>query len=312
MNWAGVTRVAHREARVLLRSRAARGAIVLLLAIAWLPPLLLSLRAGTVGLAGFPALVPFLIALAGVVLPVLALLAGAELLAGELEDGSLVPILTLPISRRACYLGKCLGRALVLSAAYVIAFASAGVAVLVAHGRVGLADYLAVAAAGLLLCAATGGLGIALGASGRGRVRAFGAALMAWLVLVFALDAVILAVVVGLAPPAPEGVGQHGHGELQHDMQKPAMPIHDPHAHDAQPESEEPFRLSTWLVILNPVDLFRFTALAAGPGLRPQLEQAFPGSSSGKAWLVLATGWLLWLLLFPLLGLRRFTRTALR
>ncbi len=164
-----------------------------------LPPL----RSGVLGLASFADLLPLQIALAAVVLPLLALLAGAELLAGEIEDGTLVPALVLPISRRECFAGKCLGRAAVLTSAYLAAFAGAGLAVALRHGPEGGAGWLAVAGAGLLLVLSAGALGAAAGARGRGRVRAFGAALALWVGLVFVLDAILLTAIVALAPPPP-------------------------------------------------------------------------------------------------------------
>jgi len=301
--------VAGREIRLLGRGRATLGAAVLLLAVAWLPALLLPLRSGALGLASFAEVIPLQIALAGVLLPLLALLAGAEMLAGELEDGSLVPILTLPLSRRACLVGKGLGRGGLLAVACGAAFASAGVAIALGRGSEGWADWVAVSGAGLLLALAAGGVGMALGASGRGRVRAFGGALITWVVLVFVLDALLLTAVVALAPPAPTGVGEHGHGELR--APGGQMPIHDPHARHAEAEPEAPAGLSHWLLAINPVSLFRATALAAGPGLRPRLLFALPGASAAGLAPILITGWLFWLLAPPLYALRRFERADL-
>ena len=255
--------VARREVRLLSRSRATLGAVVLLAAVAWLPAILLPLRRGSLGLAPFTEMLPLQLALTAVILPLLALLAGAELLAGELEDGSLVPILTLPISRRACFAGKCLGRAATLGAAYLASFGSAGAAVVAAQGTGGWSDWAAVTAAGLLLSLSTGAIGAALGASGSGRVRAFGTALVAWIVLVFALDALLLTLVVALAPPPPGAIGEHGHGEVAAPS-RVDMPIYDgsdPHAREAQPEQPRSGALSGRLMALNPVSLFRLTSL---------------------------------------------------
>jgi len=234
----GALLMAGRELRILRRTRAVRLGSLLLGAVAWLPVLLPPLRRGTLGIAAFDEMVPLQVALGGVVLPLLALLAGAELLAGEREDGSLVPLLTLPLSRGSCLLGKGLGRATALGAAYLACTASAGAAVALARGPQGVWDWTAVTAAGLLLGLASGGIGVLLGAGGRGRVRAFAAALLAWLVMVLALDAALLTAVVALAPPPPHEIGMHGHAELPPPGAGRAGED-DPHARHAAPAVAE-------------------------------------------------------------------------
>lgn len=305
--------VARREVRLLRRSRATLGAGVLLAAVAWLPAVLLPLRRGTLGIAPFPEILPLQIALAAVVLPLLALLAGAELFAGELEDGSLVPALTLPISRRACFAGKGLGRAATLGAVYLAAFASAGLAVAAVRGPTGWQDWVVVTGAGLLVSLSTGGIGAALGAAGSGRVRAFGAALVTWIVLVFALDALLLTAVVALAPPPPGAIGEHGHEELAAPRSAGGteMPIHDPHARAAEPEEPTAGALSARLLALSPVSLFRLTCLAASPDLRPRLALAMPGGTGAGLWSTIVAGWLIWLAGPLAAGLRRFLRADL-
>ncbi len=206
--------VARREWKLLHRSRSAQAAAVLVLAIAWLPPLLVSIRVARLGLAPFADVTPLTLAIAGVILPLLTLLAGADLLAGELEEGFLVPVVSLPISRRACYIGKFLGRACVMGAFYVLAFGSAGAAIGILHGPDGWQDYVVVAAGGFLLSLSCAGIGAALASISRSRVRAYATSLGFWVLLVFALDAGLLAATIGLAPPPPDNVGHHGHDEL--------------------------------------------------------------------------------------------------
>ncbi|MDH3744440.1 MAG: ABC transporter permease [Acidobacteriota bacterium] len=310
--------IARREVRLLSRSRATQGALVLLVSVAWLPAILLPLRRGSLGVASFTELLPLQIALGAVILPLLALLAGAELFAGELEDGSLIPALTLSISRRACFVGKCLGRAATLGAAYLVAFASAGLAVAATHGGTGWRDWAVVTASGLLVSFSSGGVGAALGAAGSGRVRAFGAALVTWIILVFALDALLLTIVVALAPPPPGSIGEHGHGEVAAPRAPPTeMPIHqgvepvDPHARHAEPEGPKSSRLSGGLMALNPVSLFRVTSLAASPGLRLRLALALPGGTGAGLGTTIVAGWLIWLVAPLAVGLRRFVRADL-
>ncbi len=301
--------IARREVRLLRRSRATLGAVALVAAVAWLPAVLLPLRSGSLGLASFEEMLPLQIALGAVVLPLLALLAGAELFAGELEDGSLVPALTLPISRAACFAGKCLGRGGLLAGAYLAAFASAGAGAALARGADGWRGWAVAAVAGLLLSISAGCLGATLGAGGRGRVRAFGAALVAWLVLVFALDALLLTLIVALAPPPPAAIGEHGHDELA--APSGAMPGHDPHARAAEPEAAATGGLAGGLMALSPVSLFRLTTLAGSPSLQPRLGVGLPGGAGATLWTIVAGGWLVWLAAPLAIGHRRFRRADL-
>lgn len=297
--------VARREWKLLRRSRAAGAAATLLFAVAWLPPLLLAARAGNLGLASFVEVAPLALALAGVILPLLALLAGADVLAGEMQDGSLVPLLTLPISRTACYIGKVAGLVSMLGIAYAAAFGSSVLAMVAVHGSVGMADYLVVVMAGFLLCLCCLGIGAALAAGGCGRVRAYAAALAMWMLLVFAVDAVLLTAVVALAPSAPEQVGQHGHDELAGAGTTEGALI----AGDSP--GEESGALSVWLMLLDPVDLFRLSALQAGPRLRSQWAMTGLGTDGYAPWLRLLVGWLMWAAIPVALGLRRFRGAAL-
>ena len=155
---------------------------------------------------------------------------------------------------------------------------------------------------GLVLSFACGAVGTTLGASGRGRLRAFGGALTVWTVLVFALDALLLAVVVALAPPPPSSIVEHGHSEIQ------APANRDPHARHAEPEGRQPATLSGWLMALNPVSLFRLTALVSSPELRPRLGLVLPAGSPSKMFAVVTVGWLAWLVTPVIVGLRRFQR----
>jgi hypothetical protein len=167
-----------------------------------------------------------------------------------------------------------------------------------------------VTGAGLLLSLSTGGIGAALGAGGSGRVRAFGAALVTWIVLVFALDALLLTLLVTLAPPPPVSIGEHGHGELA--APGTEMPIHDPHAREAEPERLKSGELSGRLMALSPVSLFRLTSLAASPDLRPRLALALPGGTGAGLWTTVLAGWLIWLVAPLAAGLRWFLRADLR
>jgi Cu-processing system permease protein len=323
---ARVRLVARRELRIQARSRGNVASVVLLFLIAWLPPLLLSLRAGTFGLASFSQVTPLAIALGGIVLPLLGLWVGTELLAGELERGSLCQLLSLPISRRSLLIGKWLGAGGPFVATYVVAFASVGAAIAVTHGTAGANDYLATAASGLLLATASLGIGTFIGAAGISRTRALGVALGTWVILVFAVDAVILGVVVAIAPPPPTNVGHGGHTELapphhtqgQHEAHGAVPPSRQPvdtHAHghggDTAEEEAEQLPWPAWLMLLDPVDLFRLSVLSTSQSGRTRFLLGLSSNSHG-AWFPIGLGWAAWLLLPYGLAIRRFARVAIR
>ncbi|HVS65296.1 MAG TPA: ABC transporter permease subunit [Thermoanaerobaculia bacterium] len=292
-----------RELRVLQRSRSAAATLAVLLAVAWMPALVLPLRAGTLGLATLSDAVPLTLAIAGVVLPLVGLLAGAEAIASEIDDGSLVSVVTLPIGRVACFAGKWCGRVLMTAALYALAFGSSCAAMAAAHGLAGAPDYFTVAAGGLLLLLSATGLGLLLGAGAAGRLRAFGAALVLWLVLVFVIDALLLAAVVATAPPPPASVGAHGHTEL-------AAPIRrgpESRQEDGGGATPSP----AWWMALSPVDLYRLTALL-GPTSRSRLDLALGQAAGSIPWAPLGVGWGLWLGLPPAVGVWRFRRAILR
>ncbi len=301
--------VARRELRIVWRSGGAITGLLLMAAVAWLPALLLPLRAGAFGVASFAELLPLTIAAEGVVLPLVALLFGAEMLAGEVEDGSLLSVITLPLARASCYLGKLTGRVIALAAAQVTVFGLVAVVVGSARGQDGLGSYVLVQAFALILSVACVAVGAALAAGGRGRVHAYVGSLLTWLVLVFVVDALLLGVIVAVAPAAPTEVGAHGHSELSE-----VMPMGE--ASGLGPTGELTIsRTGAWMLTLDPVDLFRLGALSAS-----SLAAVSPGGAVGRAVgagvresaLPLAAGWFAWLVLPVLVGLRRFRSLPLR
>jgi ABC-type transport system involved in multi-copper enzyme maturation permease subunit len=246
------------------------------------------------------------LALGGILLPLLSLLAGADCLASEIDEGTLVTVVALPVSRTVCLAGKAMGRAVLLIVIWALAFGSAFLAMSAVRGGDGAAGYWTLAFGSLLLTLSCGGCGLALGAGGGSRLRVLASALGLWLVLVLVVDAVLLLAVTATTPEAPE-VGLHGHEEL-------SAPGSE---HGKQPHDEEP-RSSphAWLMASTPVDLYRLTALALAPQLRGPLQLIVPSTATAGAgrapWLPLAVGWSAWLLIPPAVGLWRFRHAILR
>jgi hypothetical protein len=142
-------------------------------------------------------------------------------------------------------------------------------------------------------------------------VRSLCAALVVWLVLVFVIDAVLLAAVVALAPPPPEEVGVHGHSELHAPASDEPSAVHDPATRGGEASGSRMARSLPWLMALGPVDLYRLVALEASPHLRARFATGVPGAEGARVWPPIVIGWLAWLAAPPLVGLRRFRRAAL-
>ena len=198
------------------------------------------------------------------------------------------------------------------------------------HGTAELPGYLAATAAGIGLAAICFGIGSFVGVAGRGRARALGLALGCWVVFVFALDAIILAAVVAMSPPPPAEVGHGGHTEVAPRHRTPSARPHGQghhaggagpaaHAHDhghgaggdALPEEGERLPWLAWLMLLDPVDLFRLSVLSASPSARARYLLGLPRQASA-IWLPITIGWLVWLCVPYGLTLRRFGRLAIR
>jgi Cu-processing system permease protein len=138
----------------------------LALALAWLA----LTGVGSYGLAGFGRTGASLINLVLLVIPLMGLTLGALSLAGEREQGTLLYLLTQPVSQAEVLLGKFFGLALAILAALVLGFGLSGLLIAWQGGATQAGDFLA-----LVL------LAFVLGKS----ATAVGLALFVWLVLVF-------------------------------------------------------------------------------------------------------------------------------
>ncbi|PPI84448.1 hypothetical protein KEHDKFFH_09230 [Marinobacter maroccanus] len=112
----------------------------LALGIAWFG----AAASGQVGYASTPATIASLASLGIFLIPLIALLLAYDAIVGEEEGGTLLLLLTYPLSRSQLLLGKFLGHGLTLALATVIGFGVAGVAIAVLVDDVAIAS-LAVA-----------------------------------------------------------------------------------------------------------------------------------------------------------------------
>lgn len=89
---------------------------------------------GRVGFTSIPNTIASLASLAVFIIPLIALLLAYNAIVGEDEDGTLLLLLTYPVSRAQLLLGKLLGHSLIMAIATAIGFGSAAVVIgLLAH-----------------------------------------------------------------------------------------------------------------------------------------------------------------------------------
>ncbi len=85
--------------------------------------------AGSVGFTNLPATIASLASLATFLMPLIALLLAYDAIVGEEEGGTLMLLLTYPISKNQILLGKFVGHSIILGLATLIGFGSAALAI---------------------------------------------------------------------------------------------------------------------------------------------------------------------------------------
>jgi Cu-processing system permease protein len=140
---------------------------------------------GTFGLAGFGRTGASLINLVLLVIPLMGLTLGALSLAGERERGTLLYLLTQPVSQAELLLGKFIGLALAIMVALVLGFGLSGLLIAWQGGTTQAGDYLTMVGLAFILALASLSVGFLISAAVRKSATAVGIALFVWLLLVF-------------------------------------------------------------------------------------------------------------------------------
>jgi Cu-processing system permease protein len=153
----------------------------LALALAWLA---LS-GIGNQGLAGFGRTSASLINLVLLIVPLMGLTLGALSLAGERERGTMLYLLTQPISQAELLVGKFVGLALAMLVALVLGFGLSGLLIAWRGGTTEAARFLELVLMAFGLALASLSIGFLISATTRKSATAVGLALFLWLVFVF-------------------------------------------------------------------------------------------------------------------------------
>jgi len=148
---------------------------------------------GSHGFAGFGRTAAGLLNLIMLIVPLMALTAGASSIAGERERGTLLYLLAQPVSRTQVLLGKYLGLSAALVCSLCVGFGvSAGVLAWRAGG-VGIGSYALLVGFTALLALAMLSVGVLISVISRRSSVATGLALFVWLSLVFLSDLGLMA-----------------------------------------------------------------------------------------------------------------------
>jgi Cu-processing system permease protein len=179
-----------------LRNRWVAAAILLLGTMALTLLLVGSAPTGTIRAGALAISVVSLASLSVYLLPLIALMLSFDALVGEFERGTMLLLLTYPISRWQVIMGKFFGHMLILATAIVIGYGGAAVvtALTTETGFEGWAAYLTMMASSLLLGAVFIALGYLVSVLVRERSTAAGAAVVLWLLFVVLYDLGLLAI----------------------------------------------------------------------------------------------------------------------
>lgn len=220
--------IALKEIRAGIRNRWVAAATVVLAALAVGLAFLGSAPTGSVAASRLAVTVVSLSSLTIFLLPLIALLLSFDRLVGEIEAGTMLLLLSYPVSRGQVVWGKFLGQMVLLAVSTIVGYGAAGLGIALAGEPAGYGDwpaFLGLIVSSVLLGASFLALGLLASAMVRERATAAGLAVGLWLVFVLLFDLALLGVLA-----ATEGRGI-------------------------------PPELFRWVLLLNPADSFRLLNL---------------------------------------------------
>lgn len=195
----GLLLVTGKEIREGLRNRWVVAATLLLAALALTLAFLGAAPAGRVGAGALEVVVVSLSSLSIFLLPLIALLISHDAIVGEMERGTMLLLLSYPLTRWQVVLGKFLGHVVILGVATLVGYGAAGVALAATGEATGADSWRAFAlmiGSSVLLGAAFVALGTFVSAMVDARGTAAGIAVGLWLLSVLIWDMALLGVLV--------------------------------------------------------------------------------------------------------------------
>ena len=259
--------LALKELRDGLRNRWIAAAIILLGALALALSLLGSAPTGSVRVSDLDITVTSLASLSVYLIPLIALMLSFDALVGEFERGTMMLLLTYPVSRWQVIMGKFLGHALIL---FIAIFAGYGGAFLImilftGGGTEGWQAYGMMMFSSLILGAVFIALGYLVSVLVKERATAAGMAIGLWLVFVVLYDLLLFG---ALLLDKEQVIGQ---------------------------------QLFSMLMLISPTDSYRIFNLSMFEGVSQAAGIAGIASEAGMSSSLLISVMLLWVIV-PLIG----------
>lgn len=149
--------------------------------------------AGGAGLAGYGRTSAGLINLVLLVIPLMALTAGAGSVSADLERGTLAYLLTQPVRRWEILIAKFLGMSVAISTSICLGFGASAVVLAVQGSHTQPGPFLFLVGLSILLALAMLSVGFLVSVTCRRAAVATGVAVFTWLVLVFVTDLGLMA-----------------------------------------------------------------------------------------------------------------------
>ena len=187
--------IAWKEIQECLRNRWVVAMTLLLAALALSLTFLGSAPTGNVGTSALDIVIVSLSSLTIFVVPLVALLISHDAIVGEMERGTMLLLLSYPVSRLQVLLGKFVGHLSVLTFATVFGYGAAAIALLISGAEISSGSWAAFAnmiLTSILLGAVFIAIGYLISALVRERATAAGIAIGIWLLLVVLFDMALL------------------------------------------------------------------------------------------------------------------------
>jgi Cu-processing system permease protein len=120
--------------------------------------------------------------------PLLGLAIGAQLIAGDRENGALLYLMSQPLTKRQLFFGKALGAVFALIMTLSVGFSVAAVGIAFGGGSRGVGGFLALWAGAILFVFVCVSLGMIISVLAGNRSRAIGISLLSWFLMTILSD----------------------------------------------------------------------------------------------------------------------------
>lgn len=166
---------------------------------------------GVVGITSLSTTIASLSSLAVFLIPLIALLLSYDSFVGEQESGTLLLLLTYPLSKSQLLLGKFLGQGAIIALATLLGFGASAVILYFQQGDSNIISAFALFIfSAILLGLSFIAIAYLISLSVSEKSKAAGLALITWFAFALAFDLVLLALLVGIE----EGISQQGLSQL--------------------------------------------------------------------------------------------------